>query len=240
MSAAQPIAAPWAVATLRHGLGPLARYHRYRAQGLEHVPAQGPVLVAVNHSFATYDGFLLARAIYEASGRVGVGLGDHQLFRVPGLKKLAWQAGIRPGLPAQGAQLFREGHLVYVAPGGMWEAVRPHTQRGQIRWQQRRGFARLCVLTGTPLVLAACPAADDLYRVHAGRLTDYVYRHYKLPLVLPRGRWSGPLPKPVALTHYLSAPLQPPPYRVERFEQDVEAFHALAVRTMRALLACER
>ena len=231
-----PLAAPWAVRFLEQGLGRLAHYHRHRAEGLEHVPATGPVIVAVNHSFATYDGFLVARAIYQATGRVGVGLGDDNIFKVPGLRRAAWRAGIRPARPTTGEALLAEGHLVYVAPGGMREALRPAAERYTVKWEKRKGFARLSIVTGAPLVLAGCPAGDDLYDVHVNRLTVWAYKRHKLPLAMVTGRWGTPLPRPVELVHFIAPPLTPPPYNPATLEADVVAYHAQAVATMNGLL----
>jgi 1-acyl-sn-glycerol-3-phosphate acyltransferase len=233
----EPLAAPWAVRFLEHGLGRLARYHHHRTEGLEHVPLAGPVIVAVNHSFATYDGFLVARSIFQATGRVGVGLGDDLIFKTPGLRRAAWRAGIRPARPATGEALLAEGHLLYVAPGGMREALRPKDERYAVKWEKRKGFARLSVMTGAPLVLAGCPAGDDLYDVHVNRLTVWAYKKHKLPLAWVTGRWGTPVPRPVTLVHHIAAPLMPPPYNPETLEADVAEFHGRAVATMNDLLS---
>ena len=66
----------------------MARYHRHRVHGLEHVPAEGPALFAVNHSLATYDVGLLVLAVYKRTGRIMRGLGDRSLFTTPGLRDL--------------------------------------------------------------------------------------------------------------------------------------------------------
>jgi 1-acyl-sn-glycerol-3-phosphate acyltransferase len=231
-----PIAAPWAIKLLDRGLAHLASYHDYRVEGLEHVPATGPVLVAVNHSFASYDGFLLARAIYQATGRVGVGLGDNLMFKVPGLGRAVWGAGIRPANPQTGEALLTAGHLVYVAPGGMREALRPSSERYRVRWEKRRGFARLAVRAGVPLVLGACPGGDDIYDVRVNRLTAWAYRRHKVPLAWVTGRYGTVVPRRVPLVAYVAPPLAPPVGAEETFEARVEAFHQIAVQTMNALL----
>lgn len=72
-------------------------------------------------------------------------------------------------------------------PGGMWEALRSSAERHQLRWEGRTGFARLSLMTGAPIPLSACPAADLALTLHANPITDYVYRNWKLPLPLMRG-----------------------------------------------------
>ncbi len=216
---------------------PLRRFHSHRVEGLAHVPAQGAVLVVVHHTFATYDGFLLAHAIYERTGRVGVGLGDNLIFKVPGLRQLGWHAGIRPANPHNGRRLLAEGHLMYVAPGGMREGLRPSTQARTHVWAKRRGFVRLALEAQVPLVLAACPAADDLYTVYETPLTKLAYKQRKLPLAVVRGRGPTVLPRKVALTHFVAPPIVPPPLDPDRKAEQIEALHAEACAVMDGLLA---
>ena len=93
---AEPLIHPRLLRIFERTMPWLERLHRHRAVGLEHFPRTGPVLVALHHTFATYDGILLARAIHEATGRIGVGLGDDLIFKVPGLRRFGWNASIRP------------------------------------------------------------------------------------------------------------------------------------------------
>ena len=93
---------PAAIQRVRRVLEPLARYHRFSVQGLEHIPATGPALLAVHHTFATYDGFLLAGAIYDGTGRLPAGLGDDRIFDIPWLRDLARSVGIVPASPKAG------------------------------------------------------------------------------------------------------------------------------------------
>jgi 1-acyl-sn-glycerol-3-phosphate acyltransferase len=231
-----PIASPTTLRRARRILAPLARYHRFTVEGLENLPLTGPVLLAVHHSLATYDGFLIGSAIYEGTGRLPRGLGDDRIFQIPGLGALARDIGIVPASPEAGERLLREGHVLGVAPGGMWESLRPRDERRQSRWDNRKGFARLALRTGAPLVMAACPAADDLYTVYPNPLTDRVYRRVHLPVPIVRGIGPTVLPRPIKLTAYLSRPLFPPAYDPAHEEAQVDALHAEATAIMAELL----
>lgn len=217
-------------------LEPLRKYHDHRVVGLEHVPQQGPVMVATNHSLATYDGFMLAVAIYEHTGRVPVALADDLFFRLPLLREWAQALGMLPASPENGEQLLRDGRLLYLAPGGMREALRPREERYRVKWMHRKGFARLALRVGAPVVLAACPASDDLFTVYSNSLTDLAYDYFKVPLPVFRGVGPLPLPRRVPLVHYLGAPVTPPEYDPESEEQQVEAFHGLLVDRMADLM----
>jgi hypothetical protein len=86
------------------------------------------------------------------------------------------------------------------------------------------------------MVLAACPAADEIYEVYRSRVTDTVYRRLHLPLPLARGRGPTLLPRPVPLVAYFSAPVRPPPYDPGHEEAQVDALHKRACDTMAELL----
>ena len=46
-------------------LEPVRRYHRHAVEGMEHIPAEGPALLVIHHSLATYDGFLFALKVFH-------------------------------------------------------------------------------------------------------------------------------------------------------------------------------
>ena len=217
-------------------LRPLQRYHRHRVVGMEHIPTTGRALLVVHHTLATYDGFMLGLAVFEATGRPPRGLGDDMIFRTPLLRRGARAIGIVPASPTAGEDLLAADELVGVAPGGMWEGLRPRAERYQTRWQGRRGFVRLALRLGAPMVLAACPRADELYTVYGSRLTNAVYAQLKAPLPLLRGLGPTLLPRPLQLTHYIAPPIIPPPFDPGRESQDIERLFMHAESTMQALL----
>lgn len=215
---------------------PLMHYHHHRVVGMEHVPLTGAVLMVVHHTMATYDGFLLGVAIHDATGRLGRALGDDRIFQTPFLGDLAARCGVVPASPGAGEALLAAGELVGVAPGGMWESLRPFTERRSVRWGDRRGFCRLALRAGAPMMLAACPAADDLYKVYPSRITDAVYERLHLPLPLMRGVGPTLAPRKVALTHHIAPLIHPPPLDPAREAEQVEALFQQARATMEGLL----
>ncbi len=226
-------------ATARVGeaaLAPLRWWNRHRLEGAEHVPRVGPAIGCLNHSLATYDLFLFGLALHAQTGRMTCALGDDNLFRIPGLASVVHASGIRPASHAHGKALLAEGRVVFIAPGGTREALRPSSERYRIRWDRRTGFARLAVETGVPVLLAACPAADDLYTVYANPLTAQAYKAFRWPVPIVRGFGPTLLPRPVPLVHRIAPPMQPPPLEPDRLETQVRDFHADCVRRMRSLM----
>ena len=232
----EPPLPPW-TPTARRVFEPLRRWHQHRVEGLEHVPLEGPVMGIVNHTLATYDAFLYGLAVLEHTGRVPVALGDDNLFAIPGLAQLVHDTNIRPASHAHAVQALREGRLVYAAPGGTREALRPSSERYEVRWAKRKGFVRLAVRTGTPLLLAACARGDDIFTVYENPLTALAYQHFRFPVPVVRGWGPTLLPRPVPLVHHIAPPIVPPPHDPEREDEQVDDVHADALRTMRELLS---
>ncbi len=220
----------------RRVLRPLQRYHRHRVTGLENIPATGPVLLVVHHSLATYDAFMFGLALVEATGRTIRGLGDDMIFKTPGVSDMMRAIGVVPASPAAGMEVLAAGELLGVAPGGMWESLRPSTQRYQTRWETRTGFARLALRAGATVVAVACPRADELYTVYPSRLTDLVYKRLKAPLPIARGLGPTALPRPVQLTHYVSPPIHPPAHDPAREDDQLLWLRDQVEAAMEALL----
>lgn len=213
-------------------------YHRHSVVGKEFLPEKGPALIAVSHSLASYDIALLMAAVYEQINRIPRSLIDHLFFKVPGLGQIMEALGSLEGNRRNAIKLLNSGDLLVLAPGGMRESLRPSTEKYKIIWGKRRGFIRLSIETGAPIILAACPAADDLYDVAPSHITAWAYKTFKIPVFFARGLGLSPLPKPVTLTHYLSEPLFPPAQASdpEEFEKQVEEFHTKVCERMERLI----
>jgi hypothetical protein len=214
----------------------VARYHQHRVEGLEHIPARGPGLIVVNHSLATYDSGLLAVTVRKELGRNIRLLGDRYMFKIPGFRDLARAYGFVEGSQENAEELLNNGELVLVAPGGMREALRPSTQKYQLDISDRKGFVRLAVRTRSPIILSACPAADDILHVVSNPVTDWVYERYRLAAPLAFGRFGTILPKPAKLVHYVAEPVLPPENCTEDDHEQVDALHAQLEKRLQTML----
>ena len=214
-------------------------YHRHSVEGMDNLPLEGRTLVVVNHSLATYDILLLMTAIYAETGRLPRPLIDRLFFKVPYAGELAQFLGSKQGSQENAEELLNQDEIITVAPGGMREALRPSTERYQIRWDRRIGFCKLAMRTKSPIVLAACPKADDLYDVYPNPITKWFYQKHKVPVFIARGLGLSPIPRPIKLTHFISEPMIPPPLPDDPDEVTKVAvdFHKKVVDRMEALIA---
>jgi 1-acyl-sn-glycerol-3-phosphate acyltransferase len=216
----------------------LQTYHRHQVVGLRNLPKSGPYMVVTNHSLATYDILLLFGAIYQNTRRITRPLVDRAFWRVPYLGNIMNFFGSVQGSHDGGKQLLAEGNIVAVAPGGMQEALRTSDERYQVRWRKRRGFARLAMEAQVPVILAACPRADDLYAVYPNFLTSFIYEKLRMPLPLARGIGLTIIPRPVKLVHYLSEAMRPPKMDAdpEVNAKRLEAWHLKLTKRMQQLI----
>ena len=210
-------------------------YHRYEVEGIEDFPSSGGVLLVTNHSLATYDGFLLGLEILEKKNRLSRGLGDDLLFKMPVLKNWCQDLGLVPASMLNAKRLLEDGEVLGVAPGGMREALRPGRERYQLKWHKRKGFIRLAIEMQVPIVLAACPNADRIFKVYESFFTAFAYRKFKFPLPIFKGYGLSYFPRPVKLIHYLSSPIFPPPLEGD-IDSLVEDFHQQIVGEMEILM----
>jgi len=189
----------------------MERYHRYEVIGLEHVPRTGSALMVSPHAYMPLDMFLLGRRVFERDGRMMRGLSEHIAFIIPGLRDLFTAFGIVDGTQENGLALLKSGQLAVCMPGGSRDWCRPASQRRTLRWANHRGYARLAVRAGVPIIPTACPAADDLYVVlnDGLKFSDALQRifriKYRLPATLAIGLGLAPLP--VKLTQHVAPPL---------------------------------
>jgi 1-acyl-sn-glycerol-3-phosphate acyltransferase len=214
----------------------LRRYHDHEVYGFENVPRTGPALMAFHHSLATYDSFLLGPVIKDEHGRLFRGLADRMIFSTPGLGKFFSVMGFVNGTREGTLEMLRQGEIIGFAPGGMREALRSSRHKYQLDWKGRFGFVWVSMLSGAPVVLAACPKSDDIYDVTDNPVTPWVYDRLHLPIPLFRGRGMTPLPRPVKLWHLIAEPIFPDVAPDQVTARDVEAHHARLSARMERLM----
>jgi 1-acyl-sn-glycerol-3-phosphate acyltransferase len=215
------------------------RYFRYEVIGLENVPAKGRAVLVANHGILPVDALLLHYAIKDAFGRWPRGLTDRRIFRIPLLRQIFMDLGIVVAHPETGQALLEQEKIVTIMPGGSREAFKPSRERYKLMWQRRKGFVRLAIQTGSPIIPAVCIGNDELYHVFLDgyELSERIYgKDALLPITLPVG--LGPVPLPAKLTHYVGKPIRFR-YKPEDAEdpKKVGRLHRRVVRVMQDLLA---
>lgn len=216
-------------------LAPVERYFRYRVEGLENVPAGQPCLLVLNHGIIPYHGFLLFKRLVQERGIYARGLGAGFIFDLPGVRMLFLKGGAVNANPRNARELLALGHVVMLAPGGIYEGLVTRPGMRRIPWERRHGFARLAVETGCPVVPTYCPAINDVYlnsRLLLRRrikLLEAVRFSFPLPFGI------GLLPFPLQLVHRVAPPIAPDPPESGPERDRVRRLHERVVAAMTAL-----
>ncbi|GAB4587140.1 lysophospholipid acyltransferase family protein [Nocardia sp. IFM 10818] len=151
-----------------HPLLPLARaytnYFTPTVTGVENVPAAGPALIIGNHSSIYWapEVWITFMAMMERRPDEPThGVAHEILLRAPLLGDSLKQFGVIPASQDAATQGLKDGGAVMVYPGGDWEACRPWTDRGKIDFAGRKGFIRLALKLGVPVIPAVANGGHD-------------------------------------------------------------------------------
>ncbi len=182
-------------------------YFRLEVRGVEHVPAQGPVLLVGNHNggLVPMDGFFTALAILDRFGpeRALYALAHDFLFYDALLRRYATRIGLLRAGHASARHVFERGGLVLVYPGSDLETFRPWRDRARVVLGGRKGFLKLALETGVPIVPVVSAGTHEQFVVltRGDRLAEMLHMHwwartfvFPVVLALPWGITSGFVP----------------------------------------------
>ena len=130
-------------------------WFRGEVRNLGKIPPQGPVLLVGNHSGGNViaDTFIFTLAF---STYFGVERPFHQLAHNLALMSPAGtvlrKSGAMPASHENAERALKSGAAVLVYPGGDWETHRPSWERHKVDFNDRKGFIRLALDAGVPIV----------------------------------------------------------------------------------------
>src|ERR671929_1705717 len=123
-------------------------YFRADVQGLEKIPADGPVLLVGNHSGGNVTPdtlvFTLAFATYFGVERRFYQLAHNLVLAMPGLASLR-KYGTVAASPENANEALDSGAALLVYPGGDYEVHRPSWESGRVDFNGRKGYIRLAL-----------------------------------------------------------------------------------------------
>ena len=211
----------------------MATYFRGEVRGLDNIPDSGPVLLVGNHSGGTMiaDTFVFATAFYT---KFGPDRRFHQLAhdiaaRMPATGIRRW--GTVAASHENARKAFDRGAPVLVYPGGDYETFRPSWRSDRIEFGGRKGFIRLAIERGVPIVPVVAVGGQEtaLFLTRgqrAARLTGWakLTRIKVLPVALapPFGVSVLDLPPRLPLPAKVTIEVLPPIDLVKRFGPDPE------------------
>lgn len=136
-----------------------------KSDGWENVPSEPVLFVgAHNGGLASPDLHLF---MVDWFRRFGVdcpayGLMHPKMWTVfPTVAQMATRMGAVQAHPRMAIAAFQKGASVLVYPGGAQDVFRPHRQRHRIFFNERRGFIKLALRQGVPIVPLISTGAHD-------------------------------------------------------------------------------
>jgi len=209
-------------------------WFRGEVRDIGRIPGEGPVLLVGNHSGGnlTPDSTVFTLAFYTY---FGVERRFHQLAH-----NLVLTSPIGPFLRRFGTvaashdnarKALEADAAVLVYPGGDWEVHRPSWQTHKVDFAGRKGFIRLALEAGVPIVPVVAVGGQEtaLFLSHGQRLSrwlalDKLFRLKVLPIsialpwIINVGDFLGHVPLPAKITVQVMEPID----LHERFGHDVD------------------
>ncbi|HEV2784884.1 MAG TPA: lysophospholipid acyltransferase family protein [Solirubrobacteraceae bacterium] len=191
-------------------------WFRGEVRGLGNIPEEGPVLLVGNHSGGnmTPDSlvFTLAFSTYFGVERRFYQLAHNLVLSWPGLGFLR-RYGTVAASPENAREALSSGAAVLVYPGGDYEVHRPSWEGDRIDFDGRRGFVRLALDHGVPIVpVVAIGGQETALFLSRGEglsrllMLDRLFRLKVLPISIAApwglnvGDMLGHIPLPAKIT----------------------------------------
>jgi 1-acyl-sn-glycerol-3-phosphate acyltransferase len=198
-------------------------YFRAEVRGLGNVPEEGPVLLVGNHSGGNLTPdtsvFTLAFSTYFGVERAFYQLAHNLVLSMPGLSFLR-KYGTVAASPDNARTALRAGAAVLVYPGGDYEVHRPSWQGRRVDFGGRKGFLRLALDEGVPIVPVVSIGGQETAlflsrgeRLAKGLALDRLFRLKVLPISIAPpwglnvGDMLGHVPLPAKITIEVLPPI---------------------------------
>lgn len=181
-------------------------YFRVRAHGVENIPPRGRGMLVGNHSGGiAVDGAMVIASLFLEMNppRLGQGMVEKFLPRIPIANILTSRTGQFTGLPEHAMRLLNEDRLLIVFPEGARGTAKLFHERHSLV-DFGTGFMRLALQTRTPIIPFAFIGGGEaiptvLNLKSLGKLLGMPY--------VPVTPWLVPLPLPVPLEVFYGEPL---------------------------------
>jgi len=142
----------------------LRRYHRFSAEGAERLLDPGAKLVVAYHGRGLpMDLGILSLFIFEQRGYLPRSITHEAMYKLGFARAFFNLWGGLPGDGPEVAEAVARGETVFLAPGGTREALRTFRERYKVDWGKRRGYLKLALKYGMPIVPVASSGVDDRF-----------------------------------------------------------------------------
>lgn len=228
-------------------------WFRPEVRGLERIPEGGALYVS-NHSggFMTPDTWIFTITLLRERGidEVPYALAHQVVMEAPGTNQMLTPMGALAANPENAHRVFESGRKVLVYPGGDLDAFRPSRNRNRVVFGARRGYVRLALSEGVPIIpVVSAGGHDGWWVLSDGRWLSRLLHTHRflrtdvLPITvsLPWGLMVGAppyLPVPTQVLVEVLEPIYFERHGPEAASDDayVEACHWRVLETMQRAL----
>ncbi|MCB0420754.1 MAG: acyltransferase family protein [Bdellovibrionales bacterium] len=182
----------------------MGSYFRIRVEGMENIPLDSGAVIIPNHSgYAGLDAMILANEIYKATRRPARVLTHRFWFFSHVTSKPANLLGFIKASTQNGVKYLNKDQLVVLFPEGEQGNFKP-TIRAYRLQEFKRGFVRMALLTGRPIVPTVIIGAEESHiNLKTLKLDKIFGKNTILPLplnVIPLpAKWKIKVLKPIYL-----------------------------------------
>ena len=205
-------------------------YFRVTTDGWHHIPPSGKMLLVGSHNggLSAPDMFMFMYDWFRRFGteRPAYGLMHPTIWKVlPPMAALGVQCGAVVAHPKMAIAALQRDAAVLVYPGGAEDVFRPHSLRHQIHFAGRKGFIKVALREGAPIIPVISEGAHDTLIILGDfyKQVRQLHEHgmpwlfgidpvvFPVYLGLPWGIGVGPLPDiplPVKIHTRVCAPIK--------------------------------
>lgn len=192
----------------------IEKYLRVKTEGLDYLPKSGPAIVIANHSgYMGFDALMLGYEIYKNTGRIPRVIAHKLWFVRPEISVHAEKMGMIPATYDNGKEILEKGEILLLFPEGEEGNFKPTRYRYKLR-KFRRGFARLAMATGAPIIPAVVIGAEETHIT----LSQIRWAKELFGVVIPLPLNVIPLPAKWKIKFYAPRPLKVPEKVPEDFK----------------------
>lgn len=184
----------------------IRRYLRVSVSGVENVPTTGRVIIISNHSgYAGFDAIMLQNEIKRARNRVARLVAHRLWFFGKPVEVVAKKMGLVEANTEECLRLLNKDLALILFPEGETGNFKPSSRRYRLQ-EFKRGFVRLAITTGAPIIPAFVIGAEETHI----NLSQITWSKYLVGTVIPVPLNIIPLPvqwtikflPPIYLNHY--------------------------------------
>ncbi|XP_011636240.1 transmembrane protein 68 [Pogonomyrmex barbatus] len=177
-------------------------WHGYEIQGLENIPQDKPVLFIYYHGAIPIDMYYFISKIFLYNSKLICTVGDRFLFKIPGWSVIADVAKIIPGTIQTCSAILKEGNMLAISPGGVYEAQFGDSYY-ELMWKKRMGFAKVALDAKVNIIPVFTRNVREAFRTVSWgrRIWLKIYAKTKFPFAPIYGGF------PVKLVTYVGKPI---------------------------------